>query len=42
MESRLEDVNIGGVMNEVVNSLEIGSVIFYVEVIWNIRGGHGG
>ena len=33
MEGRLEDINVEGVTNEMVNSLEMSSVILHVKVI---------
>ena len=33
VKGRLKDVNVGGVTDEVVNSLEIDSVILHVEVV---------
>ena len=40
VEGRSKDVNVGGVTDEVVNSLEIGSVVLHIEVVWDARGGH--
>ena len=42
VEDGSKDVDVGGVMNELVNSLEMSSIILYVEVIWDTGGGHGG
>ena len=42
MEGGSKDVNVGGVANELVNSLEMGGVILHVKVIWDAGGSHGG
>ena len=42
MKDRSKNVNVGGIANKLVNSLEMGSVILHIEVIWNAGGGHGG
>ena len=42
MEGRLKDIDVGGITNKVINSLEIGGVILHVEVIWDARSSHGG
>ena len=42
VEGRLKDIDVGGVTNELVNSLEIGGIVLHVEVIWDAGGGHGG